>query len=509
MTSSSSSILRKRGIEKASNKRNVSFATGSKVESKDSAPPLIGQQSTGGGPAGNHHSILSKKQKGVKNNRATMMNEEEEDIFDPKLNRDSVVNLTDGKSIRDARSKRAIDRVTTGHAEDFDTVDHSSKLTESGVSDDVYDGEEITDERYSLLNEEEDMDDLDKNNQKSVNNINSIENKKDECPVEPFNMASERDDGMGYFDGDTYVFRRNRGEEEDAWLDSLNGANKNTKEEENEGGARSLDSMMLNKNGKKDKDQKIEESSNSISDDSVTKEKIYDQLILLLASNSETVIQALGRYGAIIKREKKKKSHSSATVTDSASKKALNLLTELSNVCMMKFDDHNIYDHNREYFQIFLTQSDASEAGKRKRKYFEEGSDGVQLNNRTAKRSKDDTSAANNATTTSTEIEKEIKWEYKGNQDGSIHGPFTTKQMVEWIQLGFFVGGAAVDVRVLSTSNQDETKIKTDESGQEVVDDLLGDLEDSDDDDCDNETKTNPKEVVWMRSDKVDFTQYL
>ena len=50
------------------------------------------------------------------------------------------------------------------------------------------------------------------------------------CPVEPFNLRAEREGGEGYFDGDTYVFRRLEeggramDEEPDAWLDELGGS---------------------------------------------------------------------------------------------------------------------------------------------------------------------------------------------------------------------------------------------------------------------------------------------
>ena len=49
------------------------------------------------------------------------------------------------------------------------------------------------------------------------------------CPVEPFNLKAEREGGEGYFDGDSYVFRkledggRALDEEPDPWLDGLGG----------------------------------------------------------------------------------------------------------------------------------------------------------------------------------------------------------------------------------------------------------------------------------------------
>ena len=40
-----------------------------------------------------------------------------------------------------------------------------------------------------------------------------------------------------------------------------------------------------------------------------------------------------------------------------------------------------------------------------------------------------------------------VQWEYRGNQDNFIHGPYTTQQMLEWTKAGYFVGAAAVDIR--------------------------------------------------------------
>jgi len=83
---------------------------------------------------------------------------------------------------------------------------------------DGFDGEEEVDERYSLL--QQDGGDGDDNEQGEGHgslalNDNSEKQKQEACPIEPFNMTSEREDGSGYFDGDTYVFRRGNPEEEE------------------------------------------------------------------------------------------------------------------------------------------------------------------------------------------------------------------------------------------------------------------------------------------------------
>ena len=103
-------------------------------------------------------------------------------------------------------------------------------------------------------------------------------------------------------------------------------------------------------------------------------------------------------------------------------------------------------------------------------------------------------------------------WEYRGNQDGQIHGPYTTEQMVGWIGAGFFVGEAAVDVRRARTASAAATATAT-----ATADDLMADLMDSDDDDggCggggggDDEKEEVMREEPWQRSDRVDFRSLL
>jgi CD2 antigen cytoplasmic tail-binding protein 2 len=119
--------------------------------------------------------------------------------------------------------------------------------------------------------------------------------------------------------------------------------------------------------------------------------------------------------------------------------------------------------------------------------------------------------------------EDQVMWEYKGNEDGSIHGPYTSRQMLEWTSCGYFVGESAVDIRRVGSlsSNVASSKKKVDETTtpppKTDVDDLMADLEsdeeDNNDDDgggggSENATRVNA-ESSWMRSDRVDFSLYL
>lgn len=439
------------------------------------------------------------------NERLRMMNDDEEDAFDPSSSSNqelptSTQNLTgddiSSQQIRDLKSKRAMQRVAGDETAILFEDDASSKKQKKKKRD-MFDGEEEVDEQYSLLHDDD-----------AVGGVSNEKSEKDHdasCPIEPFNMTSEREDGMGYFEGDTYVFRRGKGEEEeDAWLDQL-------KEQQSDSQNAQEDAFRNIEKGSKSANKSQAKKSKVLDQlDQLTQEQVYDLIVPLLATENETVIQALGRYGNIIKREakqrkemlrKQKQTEQSVNEVDqleSSSTKALNQLTELSNLCMMKFDDNSIYDRDRQYFTKFLAASDELEAKKRKRSYFssELGSENTSVDNN-QKRSRIENSE--NATT---EVKREVQWEYRGNEDNAIHGPYSTQQMMEWIKAGYFVGAMAVDVRIVKS---EEAPVVDAKSKEEVVDDLLGDLEDSDNEDEGEKVEaTNP----WQRSDQVNFEQY-
>ena len=87
--------------------------------------------------------------------------------------------------------------------------------------------------------------------------------------------------------------------------------------------------------------------------------------------------------------------------------------------------------------------------------------------------------------------------------------------MLGWIQAGYFVGEAAVDVRRVASANgvgggagDDAAAKKAAETA--TADDLMADLMDSDDDEGGEEAKVETDAAnEWERSDKVDFKSYL
>ena len=260
--------------------------------------------------------------------------------------------------------------------------------------------------------------------------------------IEPFHMREESTDGTGYFDGDTYVFRKGGGAEEpDAWLDSIAERGEDEIVESAAASSRANDEDSDNDN----------EAGNKM--DNWTNQELYAQIIPLV-SDSETVMQAIARYGKLIRNKKEQESTALA-------KKALNDLTEASSALLLN-GQHDIYQKTRQQLSELLPTK-------------------KEPNNKPV-----------------------VQWEYQGSQDQQVHGPYTTQQMQGWIQQGYFVGPTAVMIRSI---RQEPV------AGASIKDDLLNDLMDDEDED-DNETiAKKPAATIlikgeWTKSDKVDFSQY-
>ena len=273
--------------------------------------------------------------------------------------------------------------------------------------------------------------------------------------IEPFHMNEENTDGTGYFDGDTYVFRRgDGGEEPDAWLESI--------EEKGDELVESSAAKARARSGTRLDDDDDDDEGNANSGnkmDSWTDQELYAQIIPLV-SDSETVMRAIARYGNLLKRKKDE------TDTDLA-KKALNDLTEAASALLLK-GQHDIYQKTRNELSELLSDKPKG------------ATDGEAL---------------------SSPVKPVVHWEYQGSQDNQVHGPFTTQQMQGWIQQGYFVGPSAVMLRSIREEATDQ--------GKSQSDDLLSDLLEDDDEDA--EAKQPSSKIVkgeWTKSDLVDFSTY-
>ncbi len=269
--------------------------------------------------------------------------------------------------------------------------------------------------------------------------------------IEPFHMKNEESDGTGFFDGDTYIFRRKNAEEgedeePDAWLDRL-------RDDEDEGKKSQYQPPPT-------KLTPAESGQESLDD--LSKEELYSKVLPLL-NERETVSQALIRYGRLLKPVRSSAkgapvSTAAPSTPKSLAKAYLNELTGAANALLLQ-GEVEIYQSTKQDIERHLPLSNV-------------------------KRS----------------IEKEppAQWEYKGNQDGALHGPYTTEQMLAWVKTGYFVGTQRVKIR---TIREHDIKLST-------QDDLLADLLD-DDDGGDSVKKKAMIKGEWQWSNEVDFDAYL
>ena len=371
------------------------------------------------------------------------------------------------------------------------------------------------------------------------------------CPVEPFNMDAEKEGGMGYFDGDTYVFRQGKLQEgeEDAWLDGV--------EEENEegvgggGASGGLDSTSIWKpsegGGRVAKGGDKGKKAKFVREDA-TPDEIGRRVVTLLINDDETVMMALTRHGSSLremqarihkmeKRIKLKKRKSSKNNDDASDKPAasegddemkqiksqmeqtrtvVEELTELADALLFEGETDAYELTKADWTHRFKLasvnggkrSSDDVEAGvvakKARHDYFGE-----------AGGTADTFSTHQVAAAAAAPPSADVMWEYKGNEDGAIHGPYTSRQMMEWTSCGYFVGESAVDIRrVESTAGITTADAASKAESKETdVDDLMADLLDDDDEEGDTKEEASGSAAAhgssWMRSDRVDFSLYL
>ena len=391
-----------------------------------------------------------------------------------------------------------------------------------------------------------------------------------ECPVEPFNMNTEKDGGLGYFDGDTYVFRQNQNAhdgEEDAWLDGFGEGDDNVEKGKGaSGGVGGLDSTSIWKPKDTNKDgaskQKKKKKEKFVNEDA-TPEDIGRRIATLLQGDTATVMVALSRHGAsirelqaqeqkMIKKAKIKKRKSSkikkeddtasttSTEADSAESEMKQLkikieqtrevveeLTELADALLFGGETEAYELTKKDWIHKFkLEQFFLSSLTSQRKRPLEDSSEAGGVDDGNAKKKSrgyfnndaaNDGNAADQTSDTkqSAEQAEVVMWEYKDNTLGALRGPFSSKQMLDWTSCGYFVGESAVDIRRVGSNNVVDTKPKSseEEDAKADVDDLMADLMD-DDDDGGGEAKTKEEDAdssasTWMRSDRVDFSLYL
>mmetsp|Transcript_23822 Transcript_23822/g.57432 ORF Transcript_23822/g.57432 Transcript_23822/m.57432 type:complete len:571 (+) Transcript_23822:18-1730(+) len=382
------------------------------------------------------------------------------------------------------------------------------------------------------------------------------------CPVEPFNMEAEKESGLGYFDGDTYIFRQNKpvDGEEDAWLDGLGS---DEEKETGEGGGGGLDSTAIWKPGDAAKTGSGKKRKPKFVGEDAIPEDLGRRIATILQKDDETVMTALARHGTSMRelqarkqkmskktKPKKRKSSSKNKKEDNSSNPQASLaagidaetkelkikmeetrdiveeLTELADALLFG-GEAEAYDLTKcDWIHRFKLEQYFPPSSQRKRRPEAAVGAGEVLPAKKKSRGYfDDNAAESNThdkgTTEQDGAEKphqitEVMWEYKGNEDGAIHGPYTSRQMFDWTSCGYFVGKSAVDIRRVGSSGESgtDTKQKCEGDVKADVDDLMADLMDGDDEDevkkgGEDNIGTTDADASWLRSDRVDFSLYL
>ena len=337
-------------------------------------------------------------------------------------------------------------------------------------SSDFFDGEELNDSHseVSLLNENwaSSKNDFDEKSKTSTSKIPRT--CEDRIPIEPFNLIQEREEGDGYFDGDTYVFRKKGGNHEvDAWVDNLDSDYKSKFEAEYN---------TLDKNKKLKSSTKIMISTN----------EILTRILNLMNTDQETIEEAIKRLGKekskIKKQNKIKNSNQDSSVLRRIDD-SLSQIIDYANSLLMRNDGFNdIYQYTKHRIStmLFSRSADVQKVEIKKEvisklthNYFHDEKD----ENQQTESSQD-----------------QWDWFYKGNGDNQIHGPFTTQEMLAWTKGGYFVGDNAVDISF-------RKKCANNKQNEKGVNDLMDDLL------SDDEGKE--KETRWVRSDKINFSNFL
>jgi len=354
---------------------------------------------------------------------------------------------------------------------EVDILDEDNKFMSSKKSGDFFKGEEAPSSEFSLLHEKNSYSSNDFDENGNLKNKLKSQMETNSIPIEPFNMVNEREGGGGYFDGDTYVFRKSRGDEEDdEWIDNL--------EDENFHNTNVKKPSILNK---------------TIDKETLDKKDIFQRLHNLLSNDEETVELAIQRYGRekrAIKKRTKKYLDEKSIVSLKSIELSLNQVIDYANTLLM-MDDGNtdIYQYTKHrissILSLTLTTSQSSETQKLH----------VESNATTCSYFKDSSELSEKTEETMNyNISNDIwEWEYRGNEDNEIHGPYSTAQMLAWIQAGYFVKENAVDVRKKKKINVEENK------EEEDVNDLMEDLLDDEDE----------EEDEWVKSDSLDFSGFL
>lgn len=246
--------------------------------------------------------------------------------------------------------------------------------------------------------------------------------------ITAFNMKEEMEEG--HFDRDGHFIWKNEKEIRDNWLDNIDWQ-KISKSK----GKYNLD----------DDEANLQSSSSSDEDDSPRKN--FDELttykeIIKYMKPKETINKTLKRLGgsnmklSSVERLKRKKAGTLQTNIDVTN------MTELVNNILTYMGNMNVYQETYEEIQNKIDKNSNKNNGNAPKEMELD----MYADDFDVKEKEKLQQGANNPSTSSStsDTNQELMWEFKWNPDGNIQGPFSTSQMIKWSQDSHFKKGVLV-----------------------------------------------------------------
>ncbi|XP_060806452.1 CD2 antigen cytoplasmic tail-binding protein 2 homolog isoform X2 [Amyelois transitella] len=285
--------------------------------------------------------------------------------------------------------------------------------------------------KHSLDSDEEDSGAEEE--KKNILNINDIEGEEEgqggiegEITITPFNMKEELEEG--HFDTQGHYHWKKEKEIRDGWLDNIDWVKVKGRPE---------DKYKVHKD---DDNRGLGDESSSEDDEPQEKFELianYKEIFQHMKPQ-ETIAKTLQRLAnskiSSAERWKRKK----AGIVDEGSK-TVTRITELANQILTKMGNMDIYQESYEKISKIISKDKSKNDDADLDMYAD---DFDQKEKETLSK---DQGATENTEEDKDDEPKQVKWEFKWNQnDSEVSGPHSTEQMQKWSEDGYFKTGVWV-----------------------------------------------------------------
>ncbi|XP_012064503.1 PREDICTED: CD2 antigen cytoplasmic tail-binding protein 2 homolog [Atta cephalotes] len=310
-----------------------------------------------------------------------------------------------------------------------DMEDTSDKQPLKNSLDSDEDDDEVNEDTYNIMNEDEFEGTEDGPSAPEAN-----------VGFTAFNMKEELEEG--HFDKDGHYLWKKEKQVRDNWLDNIDWVQ-----------VKPGSTTNLQKSIKSSKSYGLGDSDSDDEGDIMFDPiPLYKQILEYLKPG-ETVSKTLCRLGKGKKKlttaERWKKKKESKTGKEEEDPNSINItkLTELANELLTRTGNMNIYQESYEQIKKKIEQADKHAHPSKQEAELDMYADDF---DEKEKAKLDDTDKGKTAETSNAEenmsLEENVTWDLKWSQDenAEIHGPHTSQQMHAWAKEGYFKKGAWV-----------------------------------------------------------------